>query len=75
MQCITRSLVILLMGLSLVGPALAHHKPDHTGGPPDGRGQETSPASVPEINMGAAAGVLALLLGGGALLRERMRSK
>ena len=75
MQCITRSLVLLVVGLSLAGPAVAHHKPDHTGGPPAEQGPEAPPASVPEIDMGAAAGVLALLLGGGALLRERMRSK
>lgn len=56
MMFITRSLVILVFLLSLVGTAFAAPK-------------------VPEIDVGSASSAIALLMGGWALLGERLRSK
>ena len=62
----TRPFLILVFLLSLAGTAVAHHKPGHSGGPPH---------ATPEIDAGSAVSAVGLLIGVGALLAERLRSK
>ena len=62
----TRPLIILVFLLSLAGTAVAHHKPDHSGGPGH---------KAPEIDVGSAVGAVGLLVGVGALVGERLRRK
>jgi hypothetical protein len=59
MMFIARSLVILVFLLSLAGTAFAQYRP----------------VKVPEIDVGSAVSAIALLMGGWALLGERLRSK
>jgi hypothetical protein len=61
-----RPLIILVFLLSLAGTAVAHHKPGHSGGPDH---------KAPEIDVGSAVGAVGLLVGVGALVGERLRSK
>ena len=68
------ALLVLLLGLE--GIALAQQqRPGQTNRPSVRPGPTPPPARVPEIDPGSAASALALLIGGGALLRERLRSK
>ncbi len=71
MKCVMRQLAFVVFLLSLAGPAFAGN------GNCNGRGNEDKcpPASVPEIDVGSGVSAVALLLGGGALLGERLRSR
>jgi hypothetical protein len=71
MTYIMRQLAFVVFFLSLVGPAFAGN------GNCNGRGNDEKclPASVPEIDVGSGVSAVALLLGGGALLGERLRSR
>jgi hypothetical protein len=86
----TRLLVTLVFLLSLAGTAVAHHKPGHSGGPPHRTPEIDAGSAVahhkpghsggpphrtPEIDAGSAVGAVGLLIGVGALLAERLRSK
>ncbi len=71
MQCVMRQLAVVVFLLSLAGPAFAGN------GNCNGRGNEDKcpPVSVPEMDVGAGVSAVALLLGGGLLLGERLRSR
>ena len=71
MKCMMRPLAFVVVFLSLAGPAFAGN------GNCNGRGNDEKcpPASVPEIDVGAGVSAVALLLGGGALLGERLRHR
>ena len=71
MKCMMRPLVFVVIFLSLAGHALAGN--GHCNG--RGNDEKCPPASVPEIDVGAGVSAVALLLGGGALLGERLRPR
>jgi hypothetical protein len=66
-----RQLAFVVFLLSLAGPVFAGN------GNCNGRGNQDKcpPASVPEIDVGSGVSAIALLLGGGALLGERLQSR
>jgi hypothetical protein len=71
MKCVMRQLALVVFLLSLAGPTFAGNGNCNGNGNQD----KCSPASVPEIDVGSGVSAVALLLGGGALLGERLRSQ
>ena len=72
MTYVIHQLALVIFLLSLAGPVFAKNdkcKEDHKWKP------ECPTASVPEIDVGSGASAIALLLGGGALLGERLRRR
>jgi uridylate kinase len=68
MKYVIRQLALVVFLLSLAGPVFAAKDDCKTK-------KDCAPASVPEIDAGSGASAIALLLGGGALLRERLQRR
>lgn len=72
MKYVVRPLALVVFLLSLAGPVFAADKDKCEDRPYK---KDCQPASVPEIDVGSGASAIALLLGGVALLGERIQRR